>query len=392
MTIRYNTFTVTAAAALWFACAPQALAEVNGDAVFAAFQNQMSGQGFEATSDSVSVDGDNVTINGLTVKFAGQEKELRIDKVLMEGVAETGNGSYAVGRVALPSFSDTRDGFTLNFDGAVVEGYVLAGPEETDPIYSIGLYRSAEIGAVAVAKDGNTIFTLDGITSNMGPYEAGGTMDMTADVNNFYVNLKDINDAKARAALQDLGYSELRGNMKGSGSWNTGSGDLSFKEAFMVDDAATLNIDVAIGGYTPELILAMKQMQKTMAASGSEAQGMAMLGLMQQIEIGNVGIEIVDNSATGRILDFIAKQQGTNRAGIIAQAKGALPFVLAQLQNPGFAAKATAAVGAYLDDPQSLKVTAAPAAPVPVAQIMAAVMSAPQSLIDVLAVTVTANE
>ena len=61
------------------------------------------------------------------------------------------------------------------------------------------------------------------------------------------------------------------------------------------------------------------------------------------------------------MLDFVAKQQGSNRASIIAQAKGALPFALAQLQNPEFAAQAAAAIGAFLDNPGSLKISSAPA-------------------------------
>jgi hypothetical protein len=100
----------------------------------------------------------------------------------------------------------------------------------------------------------------------------------------------------------------------------------------------------------------------------------------------------VDDSATGKVLDFVAKQQGTNRESIIAQAKGTLPFALAQLQNPAFAASVSAAVGAYLDNPQSLKIAAMPANPVPVAQIMGAAMAAPQSIIGVLGLAITANE
>jgi hypothetical protein len=117
-----------------------------------------------------------------------------------------------------------------------------------------------------------------------------------------------------------------------------------------------------------------------------------MLGLMQQLEIGNISVELVDDSGTNKLLDFAATKQGTNREGVIAMVKGTLPVALAQLQNPEFAAKVSAAVSAFLDNPGSLKIVAAPSAPVPVAQIMGAAMSAPQSVIGVLGINVTANE
>jgi hypothetical protein len=116
-----------------------------------------------------------------------------------------------------------------------------------------------------------------------------------------------------------------------------------------------------------------------------------MLGLMQQIEINAISIEIRDDSLTNRILDFVGEQQGMNRANVIAMAKGVLPIGLAQLQDPAFAAEATAAIGQFLDDPGTLRIAAEPTSAVPVAQIMAVAMSAPQALISTLAVSITAN-
>ena len=160
---------------------------------------------------------------------------------------------------------------------------------------------------------------------------------------------------------------------------------------YSVDDAADLNLTMDIGGYTPELVGAMQDMQAQMAGQSEEQMGMAMLGLMQQLEINALAIEIDDNSLTNRILDFVAEQQGMNRQNVVAMAKGVLPLGLAQLQDPEFAANATAAIGSFLDDPQSLRVAAEPTNPVPLAQLMAAAMSAPQMLIKTLAVTITAN-
>ena len=52
----------------------------------------------------------------------------------------------------------------------------------------------------------------------------------------------------------------------------------------------------------------------------------------------------------------------------------------------------SAAVNTYLDDPKSLKISAEPTEPVPFPMIMGAAMGAPQTIPQVLGVTVTANE
>src|SRR5690606_34056364 len=112
----------------------------------------------------------------------------------------------------------------------------------------------------------------------------------------------------------------------------------------------------------------------------------------QQLTFHEAEIAFTDDSLTNKVLEFVAQSQGMSASDIKNQAKAELPFALAQLNNPDFTSAATKAVSAFLDDPQVLRVTAAPAEPVPFALIMAEGMSTPQGLIKTLGVSVTANE
>ena len=161
-----------------------------------------------------------------------------------------------------------------------------------------------------------------------------------------------------------------------------------------IDDAAVLKMSFDISGYTPQFVSALQDMQKQMSEGkvDQQAQGLAMLGLMQQLTFNGMQIRIEDASLTGKLLDFFGKQQGADGNAMAQQLKGMMPFMLGQLGNPEFAANVSSAVGTYLDNPKSLTITAAPASPVPAAQIMAAGMSAPQTIPDVLGVVVTAND
>lgn len=381
-----------AASTLLFSLTAGANAEVSAEAVVDGLKRQLELQGMDFDAASAELRGNDVVLSGVTVTPTSAENKFTIDQILLEGVEDAGNGAFTVSRAGMPAFSNEKDGYTVAFEGAVLEGCFIAGPNETDPIAKGGFCRNYEVGGLTVAKSSTPVFELEGVSVAMSPYEAGGTMEYDVKVKDFTVDFTQVDDPKAKATMGELGYQTLTGRVNATGQWDAGTGDASMSQAIILDDAAALNIDIAVGGYTPELIAAMQEMNKQMQGQSDQAQGLAMMGLMQQMQIGNITIELIDDSATGKILDFVAKQQGSTREGVVAMAKGTLPFALAQLQNPEFAASVTAAVGAFLDSPGSLKIAAVPAAPVPVAQIVGAAMAAPQSVIGVLNIKVTAND
>ena len=310
MTIRQNAFVATTAAVLVFALAPHALAAVDGEAVVEALSAQMKRQGLELTSESVETRGDDVAIRNLKITVPDGNDGFQMENVLLENVAEVGNGSYVIGRIAMPSFTQTSEGWTVGFEGGEIQGYYLAGPNEVDPVVNAGIYRAMEIGALEVATNGATVFKLDGITSSMSAYEPGATMDIEGTIKDFFIDFSKMPDPKAQATMAEIGYSQMSGRMTGTGTWNTDNGDLSFEEKLTLDDAAGLNIDISIGGYTPQLIAALQEMQKNMEGQSDEAMGFAMLGLMQQLEIDKISIEVVDDSATNRLLDYRRQEAG----------------------------------------------------------------------------------
>ena len=96
------------------------------------------------------------------------------------------------------------------------------------------------------------------------------------------------------------------------------------------------------------------------------------------------GSAVAWNRATGTIkLDHSSFDAG--------KLNGALPFMLNAINNPAFQEKVAKAGQAFLTDPKSLTITLNPAQPVPFQEIMGSAMSAPQTLPDMLAIDVTAN-
>jgi hypothetical protein len=213
-----------------------------------------------------------------------------------------------------------------------------------------------------------------------------------ANVQDFATDPKQIEGAKA------LGLEKIDGKLTMNGSWAAEKGSLAVTEfSFDLPNSGKIDMTFALDGYTLDFVKTLQEMSKSAQAAGTDenaqaAQGLAMLGLMQQLAYVSTKIRYDDAGLANRALEYTAKQQNITAKDLVLQGKAVLPLMLGQLQNPEFAAAVSAAVGKFLDDPKSLEINATPTAPVPGAMLMAAGAGNPLELIKTLNVTVKANE
>ncbi|MEO1701713.1 MAG: hypothetical protein AAFR71_06620 [Pseudomonadota bacterium] len=366
-----------------------ALAQIVGDDVLTALNKQYSYQGFTVSGGEVSTSGDNVTISGATI--SGAEGDFALPDLVMEGVESDGNGGYTIATATASGIEFEEDGAKFSLGNIVVNGYVIASPDETDPILRSGIAKSATMGPIVFSNEGQVGFTAAGINMDIGDYNPGQPWTSSLVMSDFTVDTTVLDDPQAQQTMAALGYQTLTGDVTANGRWDPATGLMTAEDfVISVDNAASIGLDFALGGYNMELIEAMQQINAT--AENEQAAGMAMLGLMQQLEIGGAAITLTDASLTNKLLEFAGQQQGTNAEGMKAFAKGMLPLGLAQLQSPEFAAKATAEIGSFLDNPGTLVIEAQPAQPIPVMQLAAPMMSGnPALLIEALALDIRAE-
>jgi hypothetical protein len=386
-------FGVFSASAFAILVANPAFAEVDAKKVTDAVSAQLAKQGLKVTVGSSTLDGANVIAKDISIVFVDSEPT-KIEQVVLESVTEDGKGGYTIGTIAGPATTIEENEMKIEIGASAINNFQVPAPDNPDPIANLALYESATVGPVKISNKGAEVFRMDGIKSLMSKYEAGKPFTFDASMDGLWGDLTKIEDPQAQQTIAEFGYKEVTGDVKMKGSWNPADGRMTITEsAYNLNDIGRLNLMMDISGYTPELVKALQEMNQKMGAGGDEAaQGMAMLGIMQQLSFNSMSIRFDDASITGKVLDYAAKQAGQDRAAIINQTKGIIPFGLAQLQNPEFAQKVTEAASAYLDNPKSLEVKAAPAAPVPFAMLMATGSTAPQELIKQLNVTVTANQ
>ncbi len=393
MSLRRLGVALLSATALSFTLGAAAMAEVDAKAVTDAMIAQLAKQkGISVTAGSSELDGDNVVVKDIAMTFPENfpdAEPIKIAQVVLEDVSEEDGGGYRIGAITVPKFTIVKGVTKFVFGGALINGFPIPGVGETNPIVWLGFYESIKVEPSLVTIEGAEVFRMDGMTGTISEYVEGKPFTFDATIDGLWSDLSRIDDPEAQKTIEAFGYKEVSGDVKMKGTWNPSDGRMIFSEgAFNINDVGRLNMTFDFSGYTPAVAKVLEEMDKNMEGQDESA----ILGLLQQLNFIGMTIRFDDASITNKIIDYAAKQAGQDRAAIINQTKGVLPFALAQLQDPDFAAKVTAAASAFIDNPKSIEIKAAPASPVPFAVLAATGSTTPEALIKQLNVTVTANQ
>jgi hypothetical protein len=353
--------------------------------------------GVTVTSSNVAVDGSTVTLEGAELKATGSEAPLKLGTVTMEGVEEADDGGYTIETVSFEDINVTEPDTTVSARDISVSGVSIPGKVVPGTLDSLMMYESATTGPVSVTAKGKEVFSMSGVEANLSRMDDDAGLEFDATLSDLKADLSTVEDPKTKDALDTLGIHSLDGEVTMSGSWELASGKLAVDEyAFDFKDIGRLNLSLAFSGYTLDFLKNVQEALKTAEANPNKdeanaAMGMAMMGLVQQLTFNNASITFEDASITKKLLDYAGKEQGVTGDQLAQSLKGMVPLMIAQLNMPDLQNQISAAVNTYLDDPKSLKISAEPKEPVPFPMIMGAAMGAPQTIPQVLGVSVTAN-
>ncbi|MGI9366157.1 MAG: hypothetical protein ACR2O8_13305 [Rhizobiaceae bacterium] len=257
----------------------------------------------------------------------------------------------------------------------------------------IKLYSALSITGISTAMDAVPVFRMDNFTSTIAPQDAGGTVSANSQLNGLFVNLAAIPDPGAQAVFKEIGYDKVEGNLAGTASYNPQTGrasvyDTSIKLAEMFD----LAFDYAITGYTEDVARKFSKAQMEIAAGKDRMQVLApMLAELSGVKLETFGIELTDQSITGRLLDFQAKQMGTTGDQLAAGAPMMIGMGMGGLNMPALTEMVTSAVGKFLTEKGTLSVRAQPENPVSLVNVVMAGQADPTTIPDMINLKITAR-
>jgi len=343
------------------------------------------------TYGDVSTSGSTVTITDIKVDYASESGS----GTALLGRTAIANGVVEAGVLTADSLSiedvtmDEKDQKTkLSIDSVVVNEPEIPTEKDTagsdEPTASLADYKDAELtNLVFTDENGQELpvgRVLMAVTKRIDGDPRGGTIKVEKAI----MAVDTIEDEDTRKRLTDLGYSEIVVDVVAEGDWNSDDGTATLKQLeISADDMGTLSLTGQFLGLTPEVVAELQQENSDFSK---------LMQTMQGVSVANLTIRYDDASLAERALKLSAKDQDVTEPELIDTLNMQVSQMLAMLENKGFEEKVSAAVKMFLSNPESLEISAKPAAPVPFAQLVGTVMMAPQTLPNVLAVVVAANQ
>ncbi|MGI9357597.1 MAG: hypothetical protein ACR2PF_20875 [Rhizobiaceae bacterium] len=273
---------------------------------------------------------------------------------------------------SMSDFKASGDGNTVTIGSAAMKGANIPTSQDGDFNEWMQFVDSMSITGIGVSVGDTKVFSTDTMTVTMDDPQADGTINSKSVVDGMVVNLLALPDPKAKAAAQQLGYSEIRASMTGDGTYNPQTGRMAANNFnIRLQDMFDLAMDYTLTGYTAEIAQKVASMNQTMAQSVSPQQAFAaMIPELSMIKLEGLKIALTDRSLTGKLLDMQAAQMGTTGDQLAQGAPMMIGLGMGGLGMPEFTEMVTQAVGKFLQNKGSLIVEAKPAEPVAIMDVV----------------------
>ena len=350
-------------------------------------------------AESIEVNGNDVVLKGTTFTATGpHRKSYMLGNLTLQDVTEEDGGAYHVDRIEFPEINVTEEKNSLNVKDLYLAGVRVPGNTASEGLSSMMVYEEAHSGPITVTTDGKQVFAIKEASGTVTLSEDESSLSFEGSVSGINADLTSLEDATSKDAINALGLQTVNGEVSVSGSWEPASGTIDLEEyAFDFADIGRLSLSFALSGYTLDLVKQLQETARTMQADpqneqAQQAAGIAMFGLMQQMSFKSAQISFEDAGITQRGLDYAGKQQGSTGEQMAQMVKGLLPILLAQARLGALQNEISEAVNTFIDDPQNITITAEPEKDVPFPMIMGAAMGAPESVPELLGVSVSAND
>jgi hypothetical protein len=332
----------------------------------------------KVTVETAKADGDNVTLTNVKM-VAKQGGDVTIPVIVIESPLERTSGGFTAASISFDAGKVVDKETTISWDKGLFKDAVVPAPSEINSKAKITPFSNMEMSTInVVSTETPAPITIDSVSVALGDVIEGAPNDGQLRVSG--VNIPgDVlkSDEQTKDWVEKLGYDKLTFDVGIDGAYDNAKQSFTFRSiSFDGKDVGKLNITGTFGGLPRDKLQDPDKLSELAATATVDNA---------KIRFDNAGI-------VGRVIEMQAKAMGATSEQFVEQISGALPLLLSVVGNQGFQDRIATAATAFLKDPKSLTITAAPGNPVPIMQIFGAASTAPQTLPDVLAVDIQANQ
>ena len=414
-----SALTLSTLALLTMSTVPISAWAVDPNAFTSRLQESTKQSGFSISSTKSEADGNDIVLHDVTIKVLGdrnvgeqtdqsspsdtQSKEPeenaqtisvivfdKIDSLRFENVTEDQDGNYYAENVSIPMLKGPVSEQTLYLKDVSVSKIRLASEKNKDLLFLYFPYESLDIGQIYSGYDVlQTFLNVEALKATYLWQPDTKRMDLIHSVKSFSFEPDEYK------WIKDLGYDKLSGSLNFHANWDFNSGKfVADHNEITIDNAGKLEFSINLDGITEDLINNVYKIQnaKQQKTDDDNAKTLILLGIVQQLKVGNINLRYEDNSLVNRILDYYAKQNSVTRDDFIKQILESLPLMGAKIDDPEFIKSTSEQIENFLYNPKSLSISATPEAAVPLPIAYMAAVTSGAKFIDLFKIKVDANK
>ena len=396
---------------------------VDPNAFTSRLQESTKQSGFSISSTKSEADGNDIVLHDVTIKVLGdrnvgeqtdqsspsdtQSKEPeenaqtisvivfdKIDSLRFKNVTEDQDGNYYAENVSIPMLKGPVSEQTLYLKDVSVSKIRLASEKNKDLLFLYFPYESLDIGQIYSGYDVlQTFLNVEALKATYLWQPDTKRMDLIHSVKSFSFEPDEYK------WIKDLGYDKLSGSLNFHANWDFNSGKfVADHNEITIDNAGKLEFSINLDGITEDLINNVykiqnaKQQKTSNQTDDDNAKTLILLGIVQQLKVGNINIRYEDNSLVNRVLDYYAKQNTVTRDDFIKQILESWSLIGAKVDDPEFIKSTSEQIEIFLHNPKSLSISATPEAAVPLPIAYMAAVTSGAKFIDLFKIKVDANK
>jgi len=346
----------------------------------------------DLTYRSVSESGDQVTIDGLqgTMTEDGEELTMKIGNLGLVGGSVDSAKVLSVEKLELSAFSIISKQIAFTAEAMSSTGLKFPSPEKirdkNAARRSANVYDSAVVTNFAVSTEDGLYLPVSEMRVTNTNYLGDIPRETTMSATNIELSTNNLPKSNVKSYLTDLGYETIRFDMSADSKWDDATGTINLPRVNITGkDFANITWSAKLGGWDADLLSKVTNLDPN-----NNEQAQEVMGKLQATSISNITIDVANKSIVDRILDQQSKKAGVDRAEFVNKTMSSLDGPLTFLRNENFQKMISSQLRAFLSDPKTLQVQVAPVSPIPIAQIVGMIAIAPQTLPDILGVSIEA--
>ncbi len=420
-----SALTLSTLALLTISTVPISAWAVDPNAFTSRLQESTKQTGFSISSTKSEADGNDIVLRGVTIKVQGdrnigeqtdqsspsdaQPKENlqtitvmefdKIDSLRFKNVTEDKDGNYYAENVSIPILKSPGQTGSLYLKNISFTKIRLASEKNKDPLFLYFPYESLAIGQIYSAYQDQIFLNVEALKAIYLWQPDRKRMDLVHSVKSFSYEPDKIYKPDEYKWIKDLGYDKLSGSLNFHANWDSDNNKfVADHNEITIDNAGKLEFSINLDGITEDLINNVykiqnaKQQKTSNKTDDDNAKTLILLGIVQQLKVGNMNIRYEDNSLVNRVLDYYAKQNTVTRDDFIKQILESWSLIGAKVDDPEFIKSTSEQIEIFLHNPKSLSISATPEAAVPLPIAYMAAVTSGAKFIDLFKIKVDANK